>query len=70
MISPYLARKPRTLVHIERHPELGEFRVIANGAGEACAYYTDSRQDARDTARAQWGVDCVIMERTRRYGEC
>jgi hypothetical protein len=65
--SPRLNVAPRTLVHIDRHPDLGEFRITVSGGTESGASYTADRDDAIRTARNKGGAHCVIEHRTLRY---
>lgn len=43
-----------------------EYRVPAPDGGELGAYYTDCRDDARDTCHAMWGDAVIVKFRTVR----
>lgn len=53
-------------VYIDHHPDFDEYKVHL-GKGSS-GYYTNDKQDAIDTARAEHGKDAALRHRSKRYG--
>ena len=54
-------------VYIDHHPHYGEYKVHLGGRGSK-GYYTDDKDDAIGTAKAEHGRDIQIVHRSKVYG--
>lgn len=54
-------------VYVDKHPDMGEYKVHTGGRGSRGAYESD-KEAAVGTAKALYGKDANIVHRSKRYG--
>lgn len=53
--------------YVDHHPDYNEYKVHAGGKGSKGSYHSD-KEDAVNTAKAEYGKDVEIKHRSKRYG--
>lgn len=67
MSNDYAFNPPRKKVYVDHHPDHDEYKVHLGGRGSK-GYYTNDKEDAEGTARAEHGTEMDIKHRSKRYG--